>query len=110
MLPLKAIWYWFARLIQRRYKTVTVEELPAEGLKDRAIYLVKEDGFKEQVAMICPCGCGSALHMNLIPDERPCWRITIHDNGSASLHPSVWRKKECASHFWFREGRVHWCK
>jgi len=69
----------------------------------------EEDGFQEQAAMICPCGCRSVLHMNLLPDERPCWRVTRHDDGTATLHPSVWRKKECGSHFWFRNGRVVWC-
>ncbi|WP_342427499.1 DUF6527 family protein [Rhizobium leucaenae] len=46
--------------------------------------------------------------MNLLPDERPCWKITCHDDGTASLHPSVWRKKDCGVHFWLRRGRVHW--
>ncbi|TKW76928.1 MAG: hypothetical protein DI543_18380, partial [Bradyrhizobium icense] len=56
-----------------------------------------------------PCGCGSVLHMNLLPDERPCWEVTQHGDGTASLHPSVWRQKDCKSHFWFRRGRVQWC-
>ncbi|MFD1328853.1 DUF6527 family protein [Mycoplana ramosa] len=60
--------------------------------------------------MICPCGCRAVLHMNLLPDERPCWRVTRHMDGSTSLHPSVWRQKECKSHFWFRKGRVKWCR
>jgi hypothetical protein len=44
--------------------------------------------------------------MNLIPDERPCWQLMRHPDGTATLHPSVWRKKDCGSHFWFRRGRV----
>lgn len=93
----------------RPYRTRVVEgELPAV-LKKRTLYILKEDGFLEQAAMICPCGCGKALHMNLLTDERPCWRVTHHEDGTATLHPSVWRKKECRSHFWFRRGRVQWC-
>lgn len=60
--------------------------------------------------MLCPCGCGRVLHMNLLPDERPCWRVTRHEDGSASLHPSVWRKKDCGFHFWFKKGQVKWCR
>jgi len=73
------------------------------------LYIVEEDGFLEQAAMVCPCGCGSVLNMNLLPDERPCWRVEQHASGAVSLFPSVWRQVGCRSHFWFREGRVHWC-
>ena len=79
-------------------------------LRERTLYVVQEDGFVEQAAMLCPCGCGRVLHMNLIPDERPCWNLTRHADGTATLHPSVWRKKDCGSHFWFQRGRVQWCR
>jgi hypothetical protein len=91
------------------YATLVVQEALPRQLKRRTLYVVQEDGFDEQAAMVCPCGCRSILHMNLLPDERPCWRLARHDDGTASLHPSVWRKKECRSHFWFRWGRVEWC-
>ena len=92
------------------YRTCLVEgELPST-LKKRTLYIVQEDGFLEQAAMMCPCGCSKTLHMNLLTDERPCWNVTQHQDGTATLHPSVWRNKECGSHFWFRRGRVQWCK
>ncbi|MDP9316781.1 MAG: DUF6527 family protein [Chloroflexota bacterium] len=59
--------------------------------------------------MLCPCGCKRTLHMNLIPDEHPCWHLMQHEDGTATLHPSVWRKTDCRSHFVFRHGRVQWC-
>jgi hypothetical protein len=92
------------------YRTAVVEAALPKKLNRRTLYVVQEDGFEEQVAMLCPCGCKRILHMNLLPDERPCWRLTRHDDGTASLHPSVWRKKDCGSHFWFRRGRVKWCR
>jgi hypothetical protein len=91
------------------YATSFVEDTLPKQLKRRTLYIVEDDGFQEQAAMICPCGCRSVLHMNLLPDERPCWRFTRHHDGTATLHPSVWRRKECGSHFWFRNGRVVWC-
>ncbi|MGY4433954.1 hypothetical protein ACVWWO_006431 [Bradyrhizobium sp. F1.13.1] len=91
------------------YATMSVDAVLPKTLKRRALYIVQEDGYQEQAAMICPCGCKAILHMNLLPDERPCWRVTRHQDGSATLYPSVWRKKECGSHFWFRNGRVIWC-
>jgi hypothetical protein len=92
------------------YRTLVVEEVLPQRLSRRTLYVVQEDGFEEQAAMICPCGCGKILHMNLLTDERPCWRLTRHEDGTATLHPSVWRKKDCRSHFWFRRGHVQWCE
>lgn len=91
------------------YRTAIAQERLPGKLKKRTLYIVREDGEDEQAAMLCPCSCGRILHMNLLPDERPCWRVDIHKNGTATLHPSVWRQKDCHSHFWFRKGRVHWC-
>lgn len=101
----RAVLGWF----NPPYRTVTVSEALPSNLQSRVLYILEEDGFEEQAAMLCPCGCKRVLHMNLLTDERPCWRVTRHSDGTASLHPSVWRKKDCGSHFWFRKGRVHWC-
>lgn len=92
------------------YRTRIVDGDLPKKLRGRTLYIVQEDGFAEQAVMICPCGCKRTLHMNLLADERPCWRVTHHDDGTATLYPSVWRKKDCQSHFWFRRGRIEWCK
>lgn len=92
------------------YRTLVADGDLPKTLRRRTLYIVQEDGFFEQAAMICPCGCKRTLHMNLLPDERPCWRVTRHEDGTATLSPSVWRKKDCRSHFWFRRGRVQWFK
>lgn len=91
------------------YRTVTVQDILPARLQKRTLYVVEDDGFQEQAVMICPCGCAKILHMNLLMDERPCWKVTRHEDETTSLHPSVWRKKDCGSHFWFRRGRVQWC-
>lgn len=103
-------WQHVCRWFVPPYRTVIVEEGLPGLMRRRTLYIVEEDGYQEQAAMICPCGCGRVLQMNLLPDERPCWRMTQHDDGTATLYPSVWRKKDCSSHFWFRRGRVEWCK
>ena len=89
------------------YQTNYVEELP-EILNRKAIYIIEGEGFIEHATLLCPCGCGAPLHMNLIPDERPCWFVTEHNNGTVSLEPSVWRQKGCKSHFFFIRGRIQW--
>lgn len=92
------------------YDTVLVQECLPKQLKPQTLYIVDEDGIEEQAAMVCPCGCGKTLQMNLLTDDRPCWHVTRHADGTASLRPSVWRQKDCRSHFWFKHGRVHWVK
>lgn len=101
---------WLHKWFVRPYHTRIIKgELP-DQLKRKTIYIVQDDGFLEHVSMLCPCGCSNVLHMNLIPDERPCWNVTEHSDGTVSLHPSIWRKKGCESHFWFRSGRIYWCE
>jgi hypothetical protein len=104
------VYLYFYNLLIPPYATRVVEDTLPKKLKRRTLYIVQEDGFQEQAAMVCPCGCRSVLHMNLLPDERPCWRVTRHSDGTASLQPSVSRQKDCMSHFWFRHGRVEWCR
>ena len=101
----QGVYNWFVP----PYRTLVVDETLPKELRRRTLYVVQEDGYREQAAMICPCGCRRILHMNLLADERPCWQLTEHEDGTASLHPSVWRKKDCGSHFWFKRGRVQWC-
>jgi hypothetical protein len=111
---IKRFLHWIQlQFSQRRnspYSTVVVEEYLPKKLKAGVLYLVEDDGVTEQAAMMCPCGCNNILHMNLLPDERPCWQVAQHSDGTATLHPSVWRKKDCGSHFWFKRGKVQWVR
>lgn len=105
-------WWEFRRLLLRRpppYLVERVTELP-EGLAARKLYVVGEGEHKWYTAMLCPCGCGATLHMNLLPESRPRWRLSEHRDGTATLHPSVWRTKDCRSHFFLRRGAVDWCR
>lgn len=98
---------WVARL-RGLYGVVSVTELP-DRLKPRTLYVVGEDGHRWFAAFLCPCGCGETIQASLLEKSRPHWRLTERWDSAASLHPSVWRTKNCRSHFWLRAGRVHWC-
>lgn len=100
---------WLSKRFILPIESVSLREVPAQ-LQRRTVYIIQEDGYSEHVSMLCPCGCGQLLHMNLIPDERPCWQVTEHPDGTVSLHPSIWRKQGCKSHFWFRRGQIYWCE
>lgn len=92
---------------QPPYCSVEVEELPDE-LDARTLYVVGENGHRWFAAMLCPCVCGVTLHLNMLPDARPRWGLTEHRDGTVSLRPSVWRKKDCRSHFFLRRSRIEW--
>ena len=50
------------------------------------------------LVMICPCGCGDQLPINLDPAAGPAW--VAHQYGDKlSVYPSVWRDVGCESHF-----------
>lgn len=103
---------WLCSWFQRkpvRFKTEHVEELP-DQIEPETIYIAGEEKYLWFVAMICPCGCGETLLMNLLADARPRWSVVFNANNTVSLSPSVWRKVGCRSHFFLRESKVVWCR
>jgi hypothetical protein len=114
------IWLWslakvgFARLFgyvgykQAPFTFEMVDDMP-EMLKPMRVYLVGEDKNLWAAAMICPCGCGDKIELNLLKATRPCWNTERHTGGLITLSPSVWRQKGCRSHFILRRGQITWC-
>lgn len=105
------IWGWIRGWFRprRRFTAVHVEDLPDE-LDANSIYIAGEGKYLWFAAMLCPCGCGEILYMNLQDHSRPRWSIVRHSDNTISLTPSVWRKVGCQSHFFFRQGQVVWCR
>lgn len=87
---------------------VRVEDVP-DKLERAKVYLAGEGNNLWAAAMICPCGCGDVIELNLLKQARPCWTAREHPDGTVSLAPSVWRQKGCRSHFVLRHGRINWC-
>ncbi len=81
-----------------------------EKLEPKILYILKEDGVPWEAVMICPCGCGAKLELNLLPDERPLWGYKINRKGLPTLYPSVNRKIGCRSHFFLRQGKIIWAE
>lgn len=102
------VWRCLFRPVAVPRKSKRVNELPDE-LDPHSVYLVGEGENLWFAAMICPCACGATLHMNLLPDSRPRWKALEHEDGTITLEPSVWRKKDCRSHFFLRCGFIIWC-
>jgi hypothetical protein len=90
------------------YTIQRVDEEP-DQFSSGIVYVIEDAGQAWAAAMACPGGCGQVLHMNLLLDTKPVWRLTLDASGSATLSPSIWRREGCGCHFWLRGGRVEWC-
>jgi hypothetical protein len=91
-----------------RHLVSFVDEDP-EQVEAGKIYVIGEGGHPWYAAMACPCGCGETIKLAMIEGSRPRWSFVRHWDETVSLKPSVWRKVGCKSHFWIRDGRIHWC-
>jgi len=89
------------------FKTVRISELP-DNLKNNTVYIMGEGEHLWHAVMTCPCGCGAKIYASLLEDDKPYWQLTQHEDGTISLHPSIWRTKGCESHFFLKNGFIHW--
>ncbi len=99
---------WLLRRPSPPYRPVEVGELPDE-LDARTLYLVGENGYRWFAAMLCPCGCGATLHLNLLSDTRPRWEMTEHRDGYRVAPPlSVAEEWIVAAISSWRRGDIEW--
>lgn len=97
----------FSPTSQRRaYKIVFTLDKPEQPLP-HAVYIVGERR-PWLLIMLCPCGCEARIHLNLLPEDLPFWRVTQHSDGTLSVHPSIWRTTGCRSHFFLRRSSIVW--
>jgi Family of unknown function (DUF6527) len=47
--------------------------------------------------------------MMILKEVKPRWDVAVDTQGHVSLHPSVWLREGCRSHFWVKSGRIIWC-
>lgn len=92
---------------QELYRSARVEDIPDNPIGS-TLYLVGEGENLWAAAMLCPCGCGERIDLNLLPQVRPRWSADEHEDSTVTLTPSVWRQSGCRSHFILRRGRIVW--
>ncbi|TLX27435.1 hypothetical protein FE904_00120 [Chryseobacterium indologenes] len=91
---------------ETHYRFSFTEDMP-EKISPMKLYFIGEYQNYWQVVMLCPCGCGSPLHMNLLEEYFPYWEYKIED-GKVSLFPSIDRFVGCKSHFHLIKGKIIW--
>lgn len=89
------------------YRVVHLDEDP-DDLLPETLYAIGENGHLWHVSLVCPCGCGATISLNVLPDASPRWRLCENTDGP-TLSPSVWRTTGCRSHFILRRGNIIWC-
>jgi hypothetical protein len=103
---------WFTSCLERPHPRVhyeRVDEFPYD-LTPYTLYVAGDEQCPWGAAMLCPCGCGDVIQLNLLKEVSPCWSVRLSSDRSVSLIPSVWRSKGCRSHFFVRDGWVDWCR
>jgi len=104
---------WWRRLVAvltpRRSLTVVQGDMLPSRLPIWDLALARDDDEDWAVGLRCPCGCGQRLEMMLLKEVRPRWDVSLDRRGHVTLHPSVWVREGCRSHFWVRAGKIVWC-
>lgn len=99
---------WFSRF-QKCYRYKLTKNVP-DRLDPLTLYLETNLEQPWQLVMLCPCGCKSVLHMNLLDEYYPHWKYYLDENDRFTLQPSVNRTVGCRSHFFIKKGEILWCK
>jgi hypothetical protein len=109
---LKKLYWYFLRKLDpllpaRKLTIIGGDSLPTK-MPIRSLILAKDGQEDWCVGFNCPCGCGHTIELLLIKEASPRWDCELDPQGHPSLHPSVWLKSGCKSHFWLKHGRIHW--
>ncbi|MBD8900362.1 DUF6527 family protein [Rhodanobacter sp. DHG33] len=65
-----------------------------------------ERGRPRWLLLMCPCGCGEEIPINLDRQAGPAWRLYRSHRHGISLYPSVWRDTGCEAHFIVWRSRI----
>jgi hypothetical protein len=102
---------WLDRLSTRFGRPAPLTVVRSDEFPDRPsprhLYVIGERDEDWYAALVCPCGCGAVIDLNLVPPGRPCWRLTTRRD-MPTLSPSVWRQVGCRSHFFVKHGQIVW--
>ena|ERR1700733_338890 len=77
-----------------------------ERLKAGVLVIVMPNKRAKSLKLLCPCGCGEVISVNLMPGNEGAWRLDYEANHGLSLWPSVWLTSGCRSHFILRHNKA----
>ena len=102
-------WWRWARRLRRlgRVATVAAASSASERIKPGEVVLVGHADALKWAIIGCPCRCGEALWVNLMPAQAPHWTLNRGSGREITIAPSL-DVKTCRSHFWIHRGRIEW--
>ena len=71
----------------------------ADLLKAPGDAVLIQRGAPRWLLLLCPCGCGEEIPLNLDARAGKAWRLYREPIKGLTLFPSVWRDTGCQSHF-----------
>jgi hypothetical protein len=77
-----------------------------QSLRPRRLYLIGDP--PKWAVLICPCGRGHVIDLNLGQCGRPRWSVSI-ESRTVSVRPSIDVRDRHRCHFWITHGVVRWC-
>ena len=96
------------RILPPRRLVVAEGDALPQKLPWRSLVVMREGSDDWCVGMRCPCGCRQRVELALIPEASPRWYLQVDQRKRPTLHPSVWLREGCRSHFFVRAGKVAW--
>lgn len=94
---------------QRRFRHSYNEELPL-SIANNIVYVIGKKNHLWLLAFKCPCGCENLTQLNLLKEASPQWTFIITKKGWISISPSIWKKRDCKSHFHIKNGKIIWAR
>jgi hypothetical protein len=78
----------------------------ARALSPGTLVLVMPAQRPKHLKLVCPCGCGEVLTVNLMREMGKAWDVWLDSERRVSLFPSVWLDAGCRSHFILRQNKA----
>src|ERR1041384_6295147 len=91
--------FWFQDIFYPHIVKVPDQATAMAKLKPGIIVLVMPGNKPKSLKILCPCGCGDVVSINLMPQSAKAWRLWGDFRHGLSLWPSVWLDVGCKSHF-----------
>lgn len=107
-------WLWAIGWLRSTPRPFALAYVEGDGLPDtippKTLVVAREGDDLWSAGMVCPCGCRRRIELMLLPGVKPRWDLRVGKSGRPTLSPSIWAIGGCRSHFWLRDGDIHWCK
>jgi hypothetical protein len=91
----------YSRVVRAHDQTEAMRKL-----KPGVLVMVVPSQRLKSLKLLCPCGCGEAITVNLMPGHERAWTIDYKPKSGISLWPSVRLTSGCCSHFILRNNKA----